>query len=243
MYRFKMDYRDLRSAVSRLEKVQEVEIIKEVNWYLNQVYAHLYKKHSRRYTYTTPPGTERTNLRMRQGRLLQQLKASRFVTSDRNSVTGGWNIGEGNPKGNYLGIHVAENAGDPKYHLTPSKAKHTYTTKKGEKRILIPLRGGQNVDGTLKPITGRIQGKLRVMPYAATLRTPGFDWSGEKKSKFRAKTIILYKVQGRRKIPMYIIVKQARIPRRLLLGPAMDKYREAFYNRLEKRVQRAVDSV
>lgn len=243
MFRFKMDYSELRRAVDRLERVQEIEILKEVNWYLNQVYAYLYKKHSKRYSYITPPGTERLNLRVRSGKLLNELKNSRFTRSNKAYVTAGWDIPSGNPKGNYLGIHTGETANDPKYTLTPAKAKYTYTTKKGEKRILIPLRAGMRPDGSPKPITGRVRDKMKVMPFEATLRTSGFDWSGEQKSKFRAKTIVLYKIQGRRKIPMYIIIKQARIPRRLLLGPAMDRYRDKFYERLQKRVDRVINSV
>lgn len=243
MYRFKIDYRELSAAVRNFRSVKEIEILKEVNWYLNQVYHDLSRKHGKRYSYITPPGSERLNLRIRSRRLLGRLAAARFTTSTRNSVVAGWDVGEGNPKGNYLGVHVAEYEDDAPYHLTPAKAKYTYTTKSGSKRILIPLRAGMNSDGSPKPLTGRIKGKIRVMPFEATLKTPGFDWSSENKSKFRAKTIVLYKVQGRRKVPMYIIVKQARIPRRLLLGPVMDKYKDKFYERLEKQIDKALARV
>lgn len=241
--RYRIDYSELRQAVNNFNSVQEIDIKKEVNWYLNQVYRDLSRRHGKSYSYITPPGNERTNLRVRSRRLLNDLKASRFVSSTSNSVTAGWDIPEGNPKGKYLGIHTATGYDDLPYHLTPAKAKYTYTTKKGQKRILIPLRAGMNSDGTPKPITGRNRDKIKVMPFEATARAAGFDWSGENKRKFRAKTIVLYKIQGRKKIPMYIIVKQARIPRRLLLGPTMDKYKEQFYQRLENQIDKALDRV
>lgn len=242
-YRFKMDYSELQAAIRNFESVQEIDVITEVNWYLNQVYRDLSRKHGKRYTYVTPPGDRRTNLRVRTGRLMQELKNSRFTRSTKNSVTAGWDIPEGNPRGNYLGIHVADKEGASKYVLTPAKAKQTYTTKKGEKRILIPLRAGMNSNGTPIPLTGRLKSKVRAIPFKAAAESRGFEWSGEEKRKFHANTIVIYRNEGRKKVPMYIIVKQARIPRRLLLGPAMDKHKDAFYKRLEMKIDKALARV
>lgn len=241
MYRFKIDHSEIRGAIKNFESVKEIDLIKEVNWYINQVYRDLSRRHGTRYSYVTPPATERKNLRVRSRKLLNDLRDSRFTKVTRNKVTAGWDIPEGDPKGVYLGIHVNETGSDRPYRLTPQKAKYTYTTKKGEKRILIPLRAGMGPNGQAKPITGRNAGKFKTMPFSVA--SSRLDWSGEDTKKFKARTIVIYKISGRRKIPMYIIAKQARIPRRLMLGPAMDKHKDAFFQRIETQIDKALARV
>lgn len=241
MYRFKIDYSEIRGAIKNFESVQEIDLIKEVNWYINQVYRDISKTHGRRYSYVTPPGTARKNLRIRSRKLLNDLKASRFTRTSRNSVTAGWDIPKEDPKGTYLGIHVNETGSDSPYQLTPNKAKHTYTTRKGEKRILIPLRAGMLPNGQPRPLTGRVADKIKTMPFSVA--ETRLNWTGEDTRKFHARTIVLYKVSGRKKIPMYIIAKQSRIPRRLMLGPTMDKHRDAFYQRIESQIEKALARV
>lgn len=241
MYRFKIDHSEISGAIKNFESVKEIDLIKEVNWYINQVYRDLSRRHGTRYSYVTPPGSDRKNLRVRSRKLLNDLRDSRFTKVSRNKVTAGWDIPKGDPKGQYLGVHVNETGSDSPFRLTPNNAKHTYTTKKGEKRILIPLRAGMGPNGQPKPITGRNSGKLKTMPFSVA--KDRLDWSGEDKKKFRARTIVIYKVSGRRKIPMYIIVKKARIPRRLLLGPTMEKHREAFFQRVESQIDKALNRV
>lgn len=242
-YRFRFDYSDLRKAVNNFNSVKEIDVIKEVNWYLNQVYRDLSRKHGKRYTYVTPSAPERKNLRVRSRTLLNNLKASRFTRQNGNSVTAGWDIPTGNPKGNYLGVHVGETESDAPFRLTPQNAKYTYTTKKGEKRILIPLRAGMDSQGRPKPITGRIRANMRAAPFRVIEKRSDFVWGGEDKKKFHANTVILYRRSGRKKVPMYVIVKKARIPKRLLLGPAMDKHADAFYDRLESQIQKQLDRI
>lgn len=241
MFRYRIDYREIRRAVKNFNDVKDIDVVKEVRWYLNQVYRDLSRKHGKRYSYVTPPSPERTNLRVRSRRLLNELRDSRFITHGKSYVTAGWDIPKGDPKGNYLGVHVADRSGAAPFNLTPANAKYVYTTKKGAKRILIPLKAGMTSAGTPKPITSR--SNLKGMPYGKLVGRPGVDFSGENKAKFKANTYVLYKESGRKKIPMYIIVKKARIPRRLLLGPAMDRHKDELMARLEKQIDRELNRV
>lgn len=241
MYRFNIDYSELRRAINGFEHVQEIDILKEVRWYLNQVYRDLSRKHGKRYSYITPPGNNRTNLRVRSRRLLNDLRDSRFVRGNNKRLVAGWDIPSPSPTGSYVGVHTAITGNESPYRLTPSKTPYTYTTKKGEKRILIPLRAGMTSDGKPKPITSRSAHRLKTMPFH--IAKTRLDWSGEDLSKFKSKAIIIYKISGRRKIPMYVLAKQARIPRRLQLGAAMENRREDFLKRVETQIERALKSV
>jgi hypothetical protein len=240
MYRFYIDDRELRDAIYNFENIQEIDVEKEVTWYLNQVYSYLSKRHGTRYSYITPPGRERQNLRMRTRGLLNQLKASRFTKKEGDTYIAGWNIPEGNPRGEYLGVHVGIDAGEPPYHLTPSKAKYTFRYRNRNK-ILVPLRAGMNPDGTPKPISARHQ--IHIIQFRFIAHSRSFDWSGENTTKIHPHTLILYKNSGRRKIPMYMLFNNADIPKRMLLMPAMERYRSAFYDRIENQIEKELNRV
>lgn len=242
MFRYKIDHSEIRAAIKNFESVQEIDTKKEAVWFINQIYRDLSRKHGKRYSYVTPPGSERTNLRVRSRKLLQYLSDSRFVRTTRNSVTVGFDIPKGDPKGNYLGVHATDRGGSP-FNLTAANAKYIYQTKTAGTRILIPLRAGMKSDGTPKPITGRSRDKIKAMPYGKLVGKSGVDWNGENTKKFHAKTVILYKINGRKIIPMYVIAKKARIPKRMFIGAAMDRNIDKFYNRLETQIEKALDRV
>lgn len=240
MFRFYIDTSDIRRNIRNFEKIEEIAVLKEVNWYLNQVYGYLAKKHGTRYSYITPPGRERLNLRIRSRRLLNTLRDSRFTEQRGDTYVAGFSIPEGNPKGNYLGVHVGEDESTPPFKLTPNNAKHTFSYKDSQ-RILIPLRAALNSDGTVKGITPRHAGAYKVMPFAVAKTLSPF--TGENKSKFHDGTLIVYKTSGRRIIPMYILARKASIPRRILLAPAMEKYLDKFYARIDTQIERELNRV
>lgn len=241
MFRIKIDSSELKRVRGQLGSVRDIDAQNAVNWYLAQVYRASYRKHSKNYTYTTPPAYERINLRKRSGNLLNQLKNSRYSSVTGTTVSGGFAIPKGNPKGSYLGIHVDDTIGGskPAYRMRPREAKHTYTTAKGEQRILIPLAAAQG-----KPIprklSARQQRDLIALPFKIAEKRASF--AGENK-RFHANAVIVLKKSGRRYIPMYLIAKTAKIPRRLKLAKLMHDNQKELHNRLEVLVNREIARV
>lgn len=242
MFKFYISKSNIKRHIKNFKDLDEIDTSKEAAWYLNQVYAYLAKTHGKRYSYTTPPGTERKNLRVRSRRLLRELANSRFVNKSGSVLIAGFDIGPGDPRGNYLGVHVGEDASDAPFKLTPSNVKNVYNHR-GRNKIAIPLRAATNPDGSIKPITARVRSRLRLMPFRVAEKLPQFDWAGEHKKKFNPNALILYKIVGRRHIPMYVLANKAFVPRRLLIVPAMDRYKDKFYERLESQIEKQLNKL
>lgn len=241
MFRFYIDDRELKQAIRNFRDINEIDVVKEVNWYLNQVYAYLAKTHGRAYTYSTPPASDRRNLRRRSRNLLNWLRDSRFAYKQGRDYVAGFDIPPGDARGNYLGIHTAIDVDDAEPTIiTPSRAKYTYNYR-GRRKILIPLRAGMDGNGVPIPITSRID--VKAMQFRFARRSRRFDWSGENMNKFADHAIILYRVSGTRNVPMYVLANRVSIPKRMILMPAFDRYRDAFYDRIESQIDKELNRV
>jgi hypothetical protein len=229
MFTIEFDKSDIEANVKDFEKIpQDIdkEIEKAVRWYINQVYASLYKQHSRPYTYGTPPLLERSVLRKRSGGLLSELKNNRFVRkSDDKTWETGWLI----PRGSYLFVH----AGNP--------GEKTVIRARGE-YMVIPLRAALNADGTPKKMSPRQWVGLKK--YRVGNIRARIDFSGENAAKFHDNTWILAKPIGvaysgaRRYIPYYILARQVTIRKRLFIQQRMEDYYDELYNRLDTVIAR-----
>lgn len=225
---------------------------------MNKVYADLSKQHGRQYTYITPPGDKRRNVYKRSGRLLQDLKASRYaVQTSPTSWEGGFNI----QPSSYLAIHAGFR-GDP-----PTRISATGSSNLFMGRMAIPLRAALNENGTPKILNPRVMGQLLILP-AKTLIAGKFegkrtrkgtkpmnnrkilgmfasgklkaDFSGEDVGKFNDYSLIVCKVSGRKLIPMFVLAKEVRIPKRIFPMESMEKYWDGLYNDLEDAVHFAI---
>lgn len=203
----------------------------EGQWFVNQAYAYLSKKHGRRYSYKTPPASDRTNLRKRSGNLLAQLRDSKFAMGNKDWATVGFDIPEYSSN-NYLGAHVTVDGTQRTTRITPSMVRNTIG-RNGRKYIMIPLRAALNANGTMKPITPRTRLQLRETRFKFSSH---LNWGGEDKSKFFPNSIVLYKPTGRGGIPMYVLARGVNIPQRMDLEEAMLHETPKLVTRLEKKL-------
>lgn len=243
MFKVTFDTREIESFAKGAKGV-DLEVQKSINWYINKVYADLYKQHSRGYTYVTPPGarrkrvaemsgSDRKNLRKRTGRLLADLKKAKYSRKAGDFWEAGFNI----RPGSYLNVHVGERT-DPPTRFLPSQKGPTF---KG--RILIPLRAALNANGTVKPITASNLAKMRIMPFHIAADSQRVDFSGEDKSKFKEYSLIIFKSSGRKLIPLYVLAKKIDIPKRVFLGEKMLKYYDDLYDRLDADIERELNKI
>lgn len=230
-------------AFAKDAKGIELDAQKIVNWYINKVYAELYKQHSRSYTYTTPPGarrkyvnqmggSDRKNLRRRSGRLLEALKNAKYTTRlGEGSYEAGFRI----RPGTYLNIHVGE-PDDAPVKLTPAQVGRTF-----KNRIVIPLRAGLNANGSMKPVTASAMAKMKILPFHVAADLSSVDFSGEDKSKFKEFSLILFKKSGRKLIPMYVLAKKIEIPKRMFIGEKMAQYHDDLYHKLDLEIDKQLN--
>jgi hypothetical protein len=238
----------------------DIDALKYLNSYMAQVYAELSKQHGRPFQYVTPPGDKRRNVYKRSGQLLQELKASRYARkTGPNTWEGGFEI----PPSSYLAIH-AGNKDDG-----PTIIKATGSSSLFWGRMAIPLRAALNSDGTPKILNPRMMGQMLILPAKVLLagkfegkRTKKgvkpknnpvllrmfssgglkVDFSGEDTKKFHDYSLIVCKVSGRKLIPMFVLAKEVRIPKRIFIGETMEKYEQDLYNQLADAVDSALST-
>jgi hypothetical protein len=225
MFKVTFDTRGFETAFPGKEIEKEIE--KAVNWYINQVYRDLSKQHGRRWTYVTPPGDKRKNVRKRTGKLLNDLKRAKYGRRQGNTWQAGFNI----DRGSYLyRFHV----GDPGEEETFTRSDVPPNLRYG-RGLLIPLRAALNANGTPKPISGRQNLKMARGSLFSTA-----DLAGEDAAKLE-NSIIVYKQSGRRKIPMYIFAKKFTVPKRVFVREKMIKYYDELYDRLDDEIEKALN--
>jgi hypothetical protein len=220
----------------------ELDVQKIVNWYINKVYAELYKQHSTPYSYVTPPGArrkrvvemsgrDRKNLRKRSGRLLGDLKNSKYAKKSGDTWEAGFEI----RRGSYLNLHVGDKT-DPPTKLIAGQAGPTF---KG--RILIPLRAALNSNGTVKPITASNLAKMKILPFNVAAKMSKVDLDGEDTSKFFKWSLIIFKSSGRKLIPLYVLAKKIEVPKRVFIGEKMLKYYDDLYDKLDEEIEKELN--
>jgi hypothetical protein len=223
----------------------ELDVQKIINWYINKVYADLYKQHSSPYAYVTPPGArkkrvsemsgrDRKNLRKRTGRLLADLKNAKFT---RKTDSGTWESGFNIRRGSYLNLHVGERTDAP----TKLLAGAAGPTFKG--RILIPLKAALNPNGTVKPITASSLAKMKILPFHVASEMNRVDMGTEDPTKFHKFSLIIFKSSGRKLIPLYVLAKKIEIPKRVFIGEKMLQYYDDLYDKLDDEIEKQLNKL
>ncbi len=241
MFRVRFDTSAVENFAKNAKGV-ELDVQKAINWYINKVYADLYKQHSRPYTYVTPPGarrkyvssmtgSDRKNVRKVSGKLLTDLKNSKYGRKVGNNYEAGFNI----RRGSYLSIHVGEPT-DPPTKFLPGQKGQTY---KG--RILIPLKAALNADGRVKPVTAASIARMRIMPFHVASKVSSVDFSNEDTKKFNKFSLVIFKSSGRRLIPMYVLARKIEIPKRIFIGEKLLKYYDDLYDRLDYEIEKELN--
>lgn len=241
MFKVTFDTREIEEFAKGAKGV-ELEVQKSINWYINKVYADLYKQHSTPYTYVTPPGakrkmvshmsgSDRKNLRKRTGKLLADLKRAKYG----KKVGDTWEAGFSIRTGSYLSIHVGDRNDPPTKFVAGQKGP----TFKG--RILIPLRAALNSNGTVKPITASNLAKMRMLPFKVAIDSSKVDFTGEDTRKFHDYSLIIFKSTGRKLVPLYVLAKRIEIPKRVFVGEKMLKYYDDLYDRLDADIERELN--
>lgn len=225
MFSVRFDTRPAEQFAKNTKKV-DIDVQKAVNWYINQVYRELSKQHGRRYTYITPPGSKRLNVYKRTGKLLSELRDSKYVISRRS--TGTWEAGFRIRKGSYL----------YKFHVGEPGEKETFrsgdvpSNQRFGGKVLIPLRAGLNANGTIKPIQARMNLRMRQFQFMRKQ-----DFVGEDLSKFHEHSLIIYKIVGRKRVPMYVLVKKFTVPKRIHINEKMLKYYDDLFDRIDHMIE------
>lgn len=215
--------------------------------------------HSRKYSYTTPPASDRVKLRKRSGRIAQAIKAGRrFHRLAPDAFAIEFDINIMRQVAPYIGYHL-----DTSY---TGKNKSKFYRDSNDDYILIPLRGALNSDGTLAidpPITNVLWNTKAPTSYAldtddsdepyAYMRD-GFFWvrykdidhfnidvSGENTSKFHDNTLLVC-LDG---TPCFIAAKTVEIPLRLKLGKEVKYYfdRPSGYGSLDTRLEKELQKL
>lgn len=233
-----------------------LDVEKYVRQYINKVYQAIAKQHSRKWTYITPPGDKRKNIYLRTGKLRDDLSRSRYVTkTGQDQWEGGFNI----RPGSYLSIHAG-------YRDDPPLVVHTLgSSSMFLGRMTIPLRAALNANGTPKSFTARTFNNLLILPFHVlqsgkfgNQKVPGHkpmndrkmlnffkrgtkvDFSGEDTKKFHENSLIVCKKSGRKFIPLYVLAKTIRIPKRIFIKEKMDDYYDDVYNKLQEAIEKAL---
>ena len=253
---FAFDDQELLDKINAAGRDADVMMQKYVTWYLNQVYGALAKQHGRKWSYTTPPGDRRKNVYLRSGKLRQDLSDSRFV---RKTGDGEFEAGFDIRPGSYLNVHVGER-GDPPTIIGALGSSSLFLG-----RMTIPLRAALNSNGTAKVMTPRVFDQILILPFHV-LMEGGYkkgknpqkgkkpinnrkmlnafkkgqlkvDFSGEDLGKFHPNSLIVMKQSGRRLIPLFVLAKQIKIPKRIFIGEKMEDYYDALWNKLNDAVE------
>ena len=231
-------------AFAKDAKGVELDVQRVVSWYINKVYSELYKQHSKPYTYVTPPGSrakyvknmsgsDRKNVRKISGKLLNDLKNSKYSRKNGNQYEAGFNI----RPGSYLSIHVGE-PNDPPTKLYPGQKGQTFKGK-----ILIPLKGALNANGRVKPITASNIARMKILPFHVATKISSVDFSGEDTKKFHKFSLIIFKSSGRRLIPMYVLASKIEIPKRIFIGEKLLKYYDDLYDKLDQEIEKELNRI
>ena len=227
MFSVKFDT-NAQELFAREIKEVEIDIGKSVNWYINQVYRDLARQHGVRYTYTTPPGSERKVLRKRTGKALETLKQSKYARKTGNVWEAGFNI----PRGSYLArFHVGEPGESERFSVNDVPSNQRYRG-----RVLIPLKAGLNSNGTIKALTGRQNVRVKQFQFMRK-----GDFTGENLSKFHKHSLIVYKQSGRRRIPLYVLATHFTVPKRVNVSQKMVKYYDDLYDRIDHEIEKQLN--
>lgn len=223
MFSVRFDTRAAEQFAKETKKV-DVDIQKAVNWYINQVYRDLARQHGRRYSYITPPGSKRINVYKRTGKLLEDLKDSKYTTKRANEWEAGFRI----RKGTYLyKFHVGERGDKETFRAGDVPQNQRFAGK-----VLIPLRAGLNANGTIRPIQAHMNLRFRQFQFMKKS-----DFAGEDLSKFHEHSMIIYKISGRKRIPMYVLAKKFTVPKRIHIDEKMLKYYDDLYDRIDHMIE------
>jgi hypothetical protein len=246
---------NLQEVAKSLEG-SNIDVQRIIQWYINQVYAALYKQHSRNYVYVTPPGSARRNIYKRSGTLLLELKNSKYAQKNSSDE---WEAGFKIRPGTYLDLHAGY-IDDP-----PTVIRSAGRSSAFLGRMIIPLRAALNADGAPKRFSARTFNQILILPFK-TLQEGTFsgkskggkpinnrkllgqfrrgnlraDFSGEDTSKFHAYSLIVMKVSGRRLIPLYVLAKEVRIRKRIFIQEKMEDYLDALYDRIQLQADKLV---
>lgn len=256
MFNLKFEVNDLELIDSL--KNFDIDVQRYINWYLSQVYQDLAKKHSRQWTYVTPPGDKRRNIYKRSGKLRSDLSDARYVKKiGENEWEAGFNI----RPGSYLHIHAGYRD-DP-----PTTIKSLGNSQMFLGKMAIPLRAALSSGGIPKIMTPRVMNSLLILPFhvlqAGKLdggKKTGakplndrknlndfkrgkvtVDFAGENTSKFHANSLIVCKKSGRKFIPLYVLAKEVKIPKRIFIKESMEDHYDDFYNKLDEAVMKAIN--
>jgi hypothetical protein len=250
---FKVDVSFDKDFANNLDRFG-IDIEKYIRWYLSQVYQDLAKQHSRKYTYVTPPGRNRSNIYLRSGQLRKDLSDARYVKQNNSQE---WEAGFNIRPGSYLHIHAGERTDAPVLVKTLGNSSMFLG------RMAIPLRAALNTNGTPKAITPRMMDNLLILPFHVLMAgkfdkgkkkggkplnsrkmlgefkrgTTRVDFSGEDTKKFNPNSLIVMKKSGRKFIPLYVLAKEVKIPKRIFIGEKMDKYYDELWNKLNDAVE------
>ncbi len=228
------------------------------NW-SKDVAAAISKAHGRKYSYTTPPASDRIKLRRRSGRISQAIKAGRRFhryAADEFGIEFDINIMK--QVAPYIGYHL-----DTSYN---GKNKSAFYRDSAGDYILIPLSHALNSDGTLavEPPIKNVLWNTKA-PSGQSLDVngddephgymrDGFFWvrykfadyynidlSGENTSKFNENTLLVTD-HG---IPYFVAAMTVEIPKRLKLGKEVKYYfdRPSGYGSLERRLSKEIDKL
>lgn len=253
MFKIQIDKSEIQKLADDLDDIK-LDVEKHLQWYINQVYASLAKQHGRRWTYQTPP-TSRKNVYLRSGRLRSMLRQAKYVKKIHGDT---WEAGFRIRPGTYLDIHVGERDEPP----TVINALGTSNTFLG--RMTIPLRAALNSNGTPKALTPRTMNNLLILPFHVlesrqfgNEKKPGYkpindrkilsdfrrgklkvDWNGENTKKFHPNSLIVCKRSGRRLVPLFVLAKQVKIPKRIFIGEKMRQYEDRLWQRLNNEIDK-----
>lgn len=233
---------DIKKWVAELKKISSsaadgVDYEKVLDMWSREVAREIAKKHGRRYSYVTPPASDRVNLRRRSGRILAAIKAGRYLQKySQNDYAVVFDVDTMLQYAPHLEPHLDDTYKGTKYSDFYRAADGDY--------IYIPLKAALDSQGELAVAAPRgkqtlIKGKKPRIPrnsrsqdlnegaaepwhdfklgYMWTIHEDSDYWNiqinEEDASKFRPHSIIL----SDHGIPYFVAAKTIEIPRRLKL--------------------------
>lgn len=245
MVKLSVDTREIDDLIKDIDKaLSEPDVEKELQRYLNSVYRYLSKKHGKRYSYATPTASERQNLRKRSGGTLGLLRAAK---DHRDSVR---KLNDHLFEAQFiLSDKLADMVGDPgdytRYDTGNFDGPNIGTIglgRSGRNRrtyILIPLRNATTSNGGVNVLSPR---ELDACSLLSIDKIPASALAGEDISKL-GKSGILCKTSGRNIIPMYVIAKEIRVPKRIDMVEAMESQLPKLNERLIELASKHADGI
>lgn len=215
---WKFDYKKLFKLFDNVEDLENQFRYKEVSQkLLNATYARIYRKHSSPYSYFTPVDknrqSARKNLRRRSGRLLNLIKNSRFMRQLRSdTIEMGFDLKTNEPRLVSNVKNVEKGGGDFKNIKADGPA------------MTIPLKEALYSNGTKRRRSMRAWGsgiKTTTVEIALEKGIKGepFSLNGE---TLHPKSRIVCIKKGETWVPLYLLVRKVRIPKRMDISEDFD---------------------